>query len=323
MNTRGACLTAFFLGILTAGCADRAAGNSLETENALAIRLDTLLPVPADPSERKSIGVLRLGPHNFAFDRSRGDGRDVDVRRIDGTPIPFRVVFWDSAAALARLELGLDSSLLEPGARAWLFWKQPVADRSDSIAVWRDIPDRQRQVLTSVLVNDFEFGSVRSLLPEASSWYAVANELTSISTPTVRADSLAWSGDVMHVRYEADSTRFRNVILGLSLGSRPRVLRSMDSIVFRVRGSGRFSLALDRLLPGSEGKAWLHIPLTTSWKRWVVRPKDFLLPGGVGNNIGWMAVRDSVTNLTFLLTGGSDFYVDDIRFHGMDANDFR
>lgn len=317
-----ASIAVFLAGVL-AGCADRAAGNTLETENAVAIRIDTLLSSPPQGTDRKSVGVLRLGAHNFAFERVGREGRELDFRKDDGAPVPFRIVFWDSAAALARIEIGLDSSLLRPQARLWMLWNQPSATRSDSSAVWSDIALRQRSLLSSVLVSDFEYGSLRSLLPEPTNWYSVPSESTSISKPEVVADSLSWSGGVLRVRYAADSTKFRNVVLGLSLGSRPRVLRSMDSLVLRMRGSGRVSIALDRLYLPNEGKAWLHLPIAPTWKRVVVRPQDFLPAGGVGKNIGWEGVRDSVTNLTFLLTGGSEFYVDDIRIHGMDANDFR
>jgi len=307
-----------------AGCADRSAGNSLETENALAIAIDTLVPARPLDSEHRSVGVLRLEGAAFPFERVRGDARDLAVHRADGSPVPFRVVFWDSAKALGRIELGLDSTLLRPGALAWLLWQQTPANRSDSLAVWQAIAPSQRLLLTSTLLSDFESGKVRSLLPESTSWYSVASESTTVSSPAVLSDSATGgAGKVMHVTYQADSLKFRYVVVGLDLGPKPRVMRTLDSLVLRVRGSGKLSLAFDRLVPGHLGKAWLHVQLTPSWKRLVVRPGDLLPAGGSGGNIGWAGVRDSVTNLTFLLAGGSDFYVDDIRLHGLNRTDFR
>lgn len=54
-----------------------------------------------------------------------------------------------------------------------------------------------------------------------------------------------------------------------------------------------------------------------------IRPQDFNSPSIVGNNVGWEAVRNRVTNLTFLVAGGSELWLDDIRLYGIDGNDLK
>lgn len=308
------------------GCDDRSAGNSLETENAVAARVisvDSILPSWNRPFDQATVAVLRLDRTNFPFDSTLGDGRDVVAETDSKRRIPFRIVTWDSARSQARLEVRIEGALLAKGSSFLLRWDGDSIVRSDSQAVWRAVPDSQHLVLNSALVSDFENGGTRSLLPIGTSWYSVASESTTISTPKVVQDTIGWAGKVMQVNFSADTTKYRYVVLGLDL-KKPRSFRTLDSIVFRARGTGTITVALDRLGPGTaNSKAWVHYPLRQPWRRYVVKPSTFLPPSPTGDNIGFQGIKDSVTNLTFLLGGGPDLQIDDIRVHGLSRDDFR
>lgn len=313
------------LAILIPGCDDRSAGNSLETENAVAARtiaVDSVLPAWNRPFDQATIAVLRLNRTNFPFDSTLSDGRDVVVETKEYRKIPFRIVTWDSARGVGRLEVRIDGPLLAKGSRFLVRWDGDGTPRSDSQAVWRAVPDSQFLALNSALVSDFENGSTQTALPVGTFWYGVAPESTTISTPKVVQDTIGWAGKVMQVSFSADTAKYRYVILGLDL-KKPRSFRTLDSIVFRARGTGTITVALDHLGSAKDGKAWVHYPLRQPWRRYVVKPSSFLAPSPVGDNVGFHGVKDSVTNLTFLLGGGPDLQIDDIRIHGLDRDDFR
>lgn len=307
------------------GCDDRSAGNSLETENAVAARVisvDSILPFWNRPYDQATVAVLRLDHTNFPFDSALGDGRDVVAESSEKRRIPFRIVTWDSAKAQARVEVRIEGALLAKGSKFLLRWDGDSIARTDSQAVWRAVPDSQILALNSALVSDFETGSIKTQLPVGTSWYSVASESTSISTPRVVQDTIGWAGKVMQVSFSADTTKYRFVVLGLDLKT-PRSFRTMDSIVLRARGTGKFTVALDHLKFNRGDKAWAHFALRQSWRRIVVKPSSFLPPSSVGDNVGFDSIKDSVTNLTFLLGGGPDLQIDDIRIHGLDRDDFR
>lgn len=314
------------IAMLLPGCDDRSAGNSLETENAVAARVisvDSILPAWNRPFDQPTIAVLRLDRTNFPFDSALGDGRDVVVESTEKRRIPFRIVTWDSARAQARVEVRIEGALLAKGSKFLLRWDGDSMARSDSQAVWRAIPDSQVVALNSALVSDFENGSIRTPLPIGTSWYTVAPESTTVTSPKIVQDTIGWAGKVMQVSFSADTTKYRYVVLGLDL-KKPRSFRTLDSIVFRARGTGTITVALDRLgAGGANSKAWVHFALRQPWRRIVVKPSTFLAPSPVGDNIGFEAIKDSVTNLTFLLGGGPYLQIDDIRIHGLDRDDFR
>lgn len=325
-RSRNIPLLAAAVAVLLPGCDDRSAGNSLETENAVAARkisVDSILPAWNRPFDQSTVAVLRLDRNNFPFDSALGDGRDVVAESAEKRRIPFRIVTWDSSKAQARVEVRIEGALLAKGASFLLRWDGDSAPRSDSQAVWRAVPDSQVLALNSALVSDFEFGSIRTQLPVGTSFYSVASESTSISAPQIVPDTIGWAGKVLQVSFSADTAKYRFVVLGLDLKT-PRSFRTMDSIVFRARGTGKISLALDHLQDGRTGKkAWVHYPLRQPWRRIVVKPSSFLAPSPVGDNVGFDAIKDSVTNLTFLLGGGPDLQIDDIRIHGVNRDDFR
>lgn len=309
---------------------ERIAGNTTQTENTASARtilVDSILPVWNHPYWFPTVATLRLDSNNFDFSGTDSAGRDLAVLSEKGDSIPFDVVEWDKPARQGRLHVRIEKPLLVPGAKFVLHWFQPVHKRSDPVAVWREIPDSQRLFIGSVLVDDFEGPTMRSRLPDSTSWYkSLSDSFVTVSDPVHVAAGGGRKGTALRLAYKTPANTYKWALTGLALGSngQPRNLRSLDSIVFWAKGSGTLSVAFDRLAPHKpEGKAWIHMELDTGWTRIRIQPSDLLGPDKLGENIGWDAVRDRVTNLTFLVSGGTNMYLDDIRLHGVDAEDLK
>ena len=313
--------------VLATGCSeDRRAGNSSETENniaARAISVDSVLPDWNRPHGVPTIATLKLDSTNFAFDEVDSTGTEVDVQTEAGIPIPFNKVFWDKAARRARLQVRLDTNLLDRRTRFLIRWKMDSKERSNPGAVWSGIPDSQRLALTSVLVDDFERGTMQNLLPIPQVWYMGGSDLGRIASFTIGAAGANRSGNALGIEYSANAALGQYALMGTALGPGVYNLRSLDSIVFYARGSGTFHPSLDRWTNGMGYKARVKVPIDSTWRRVRIRPKDFETSIDISGNIGWRYIRDSVTNLTFMVAGGSELWVDDVRFYGIDRGDLR
>jgi hypothetical protein len=100
-------------------------------------------------------------------------------------------------------------------------------------------------------------------------------------------------------------------------------LRSFDSLVLRARGNGNIYLTLEHLVNGVGPKAWKRCSLNSAWSRFQVDPSNFDPIDLASKNWGWNAVRDSVTHLTFILSDGTDAWIDDVRLYGVNRDDLR
>jgi len=307
------------------GCSEgRVVGNSSETENTLTaqvIRVDSLLPAWNRPVASPTVATLRLDASNFDFSLTDSAGSTVALEQPNGTPIPFEKMFWDKFAARARLRARIDTALLTKGARLVLAWNRPSAERSAPASVWSALPDSQKLALTSVQVDDFEGGSMQNLLPLPHTWYRSMSDSAKVNWFTLGSAGGGRSGNALGIGYSASYLTGRYALIGTSLGSGPCSLRSLDSLVVWVRGSGTMAIAFDNLTGTGNKKAWKRYQLDTAWRRVRLRPSELDTADGIGGNIGWDRVRDSVTNLTFLVMGGSEFWIDDVRLHGIDRDD--
>jgi len=304
------------------GCGtDHVAGSSSETENMLAraIPVDSLVASWNRPVNGVTVATIRLDSSNFDFSRSSSTGLDLSVERTDGHLLPFEIVHWDSAAARARLHVRLDSSLLAGRQRIVLRWGLARVARTDPAAVWTAISDTQRQEVNSVLIDDFEHGTLSSLLPNSNSWYVIESDSVPVVTvPTLVPASLGRAGTAAHFTYVKPYS-----LMGLALGGH-RSLRSLDSMVLWARGTGVLLPAFDNLDSGTGGKAWTHVALDSlAWTRIRIRPQDLDTADNQAGNVGWISIRDRVSYLTFLVAAGTEVYLDDIRLYGIDRDDLK
>lgn len=319
----------FCIGLLSlvAGCGDTQAGTSTQTENHLGmrtIRIDSILPAENPCPMGATVSTLRFDSANFDFSQADSSGRSLAIERLDGAPVPFQVVFWDRHSALGRLKVRIDSTLRASHSSLVLRWTQPLASRSDSVGVWQGISPAQTLFLNSVLVDDFEDGDLRNALPDSSMWTDTASANASFSNFDVRPAAGGHSGKVLHFTYSADSATNQYVLIKTPLASSSRCLRSLDSIVLWMRGSGKLYVALEKSFGGVSKKAWaVHRVDSSQWNRIRVRPQDFAAAENKYGNVGWSSVRDSITHITFLMAGSGDFLLDDIRVFGIDRDDLR
>ena len=309
--------------MIAAGCADeRVSGNTTQTENTLArIAVDSVLPEWNHPVRATTVATLRFDSSNFDFRLTDSAGRDLSVEKESGQPIPFDIVFWDKPARLGRLQVRLDSSLLHPGSHFLLRWNQTLQVRSSHAAVWQSLPDSQVLALRSVPVADFGTGSDTTQLPTRPLWsYFSMDSSTFIGRQFVPATPRP--GTALSIGYSTIGTGYVVVKAPLVLGGAPRNIRAMDSLVFWAKGTKGSSLflAFDHR---NAFKAWKLDTLDTVWTRFRVRPSDFIPASNpIGGNRGWVAVRDSATDLSFILSGGTDAMLDDIRIYGLNREDF-
>jgi len=303
---------------------DRVAGGTTETDNmvtARAIRVDSILPHWNHPERLATVATLRLDSTNMDFARSTADGKDVVVETIDSLRLPFRIVFWDQAARRGRIQVRLEPSLQRPGSWIRLRWGLTESVRTDSIGVWKDIPDSQRLALTSILVSDFEQSSLVSLLPIPQNWSSLAADPAMISAPSLVDAGMGRTGRALHVAFAA-AIQSGYAYTSVPLGGM-RSLRSLDSIVFWARGPRTIlTFAFDHK-GVNDTKAWTPRNLDSTWKHIAIRPSDLDSAKPVGGNVGWLGVRDSVTDISFFVVQGSDLWLDDIRLYGIDRDDLR
>jgi hypothetical protein len=178
--------------------------------------------------------------------------------------------------------------------------------------------------LNSVLVDDFEGGVLQNLLPDSATWTTNTSDSGSISSFGIVA-AQGRTGHVLHMAYQADSGAGQYALTSTALATTPRCFRSMDSIVLWERGGGRFTVAMEHIANGVSRKAWKVMPLDTGWKRIRIRPQDFdsASPTGKFGNLGWKAIRDTITHLTLFAAARSDLWIDDVRIYGIDREDLR
>lgn len=319
MNASRAVVLAF--GLWLGGCsADRSSGGTAETENAISareFRVDSLLPEWNRPKGVPTVATLRLDSNNFLFRGLDPAGRDLDIRRLDGSSLPFEILLWDPPRRQARLRVRLDGELLEKGSRLAVWQGLPTVRRENPTSVWSGIPDSQRIELTSVLVDDFEGGSIKTRLPDSSSWYLATSAGTGIT--------LSAMGRAGHaVRLVSTGSSADPVALAAALlVPSPKSLRSIDSIVFWARGKGDARGALERAGAGIQVVAWSAIALDTSWQRIRIVPGSFDTAARTSGGARWDEVRDSLTHLSFWMQGAGELWIDDPRLYGIDRDDLR
>lgn len=308
------------------GCADdRSTSTTSETENVVTARellVDSILPVWVPRDSQPSIATLRLDSTHLSFDLTDSGGRDVAFLDAQGVPMPFDIVDWDKPGRSGRVHLRINDPGSSRLSRIRMLWKQPLADRSDEMATWFGItPDRVRLV-NSLFVDDFEDGDLVSGIPTGTSWFTGApQESTSIQPPQVLATP---TGRVLSATFVADAAKYRYVVLKLDLGAAPRAFRGLDSLTLDARGPTVLSVQLEHVFAGSTRKAWVHVHLDSTWKSLTIRPQDFLPADSTRPAVvGWVAARDSINTLSFLMSGGTQVLMDNIRFHGLNQDDIR
>lgn len=338
MRRRLGMLAVLWAGALLGGCSNnRSAGTSTETENAIvaiSFSIDSALAGLAAPQGSPVVATLRLDVGRYDFSASRADGQDLEVVQSDGKAVPFEIVTWDPRNAYGRIRVRIAPSLRGNWSRIVLRSGLAPAPRQSPGEVWKAIPDSFRSAWTSVLVDDFESGNLlRNRLPDSSFWFLGG----ALPASGIASAGIVRSGQALRLVCGAGQCGSVPTILAATQISRKvRNFRSLDSIEFWMRGSGKTwismehldSLQMGRLARGKidslePRRAWTWRLADSTWRRVAIRPSDFEPADGRSGNVGWGALRDSLNYVSVLLEGGSEVWIDDLRFHGILEADLR
>ena len=187
-----------------------------------------------------------------------------------------------------------------------LFWEDP------------DLPKKDTSVqLHSYLFEDFE--------DSTAGWY-VSNSLYATAHLETDSAGLGRSGLVAHFANQNDSA-LTWALMGRHIGETD--LSEIDSVTFWIRGNieGKIYFSFDVIADSSvsydSGKAWKSFEIDSVWTRLVVTPETLIKADSIGENIGWDAVKNHVTNISIFGGSSGEFWVDDIVFYGVDSTAFR
>jgi len=190
-----------------------------------------------------------------------------------------------------------------------------------------------------VPVENFDDGDERALFTQywqGSFWYwwlgadssagavlpkSMANFLDGIT------DSSAWSGKSFHLVYKkpssTDSASYQ--WMGFRLGSKLN-LTNLDSVSLMVKGNGLVQMGLEHLEDSTDPvgrysvssiyqKTVWQDTATSVWRKVVFRMAS---PPCSASLTSWASISDRVDQFSLFFQGGTDVWIDDIRFYGID-----
>lgn len=335
---RIAFLACAFALVASCGDADRSAGNSgTSTDNVVTARLYSIDSIAAR-LERPDTGayplLVELDSSDIDFSKALPDGGDLLVQKDDSSALPFHFREWNQRERIASLWVRVP--------RADLWWHRSIRishggdvrwDAADSAATWKGVSAAMRSRVTSFTIADFEQDSAFALLPcQCNRWYVGwSSDATLYSPYKTHAVEPAIAYDAerksraLHLVWSASISGW--VLFGTRLGTTWHRLASLDSVVFWAKGNGAIRIAFEDRADSSGlnssdlRKAWANVDLSPVWKRYSVRPSDFLPPDQW--NVGWPAIRERSNTFTVFGVTGSEFWIDDIQFHGISRFELR
>ena len=320
------------LAILLIGCGDdRSAGNNgTSTDNVVTARfsVDSIALNLVQPDTGAYPLLVRLDSTALDHSKTLFGGADLQLSFDNGASVPFAVREWDRSerkgslwARIPRNQLGRHRILRVS------YGDEVTRNLSNPTATWSGVSQNLRSRLTSVVLADFEQDTLRALLPcNCNNWYADVSPGSTLLKPAagkpiesaIVADPLGRRTWVLHVSYTAGPNNW--ALAGTRLGTRFHRMGMLDSITLRARGKGVLRVALE---DGRDSlgfaKAWAPVALDSLWKRVVIKPSNFDPPDQW--NTGWLSVKDRINTFTVFGQQGTDFWVDDIVFHGVGPQD--
>lgn len=176
-------------------------------------------------------------------------------------------------------------------------------------------------------VKHFMFDDFEDDLDEegnVKNWYSSHSDDATAELEIINTDK-GRSGYVAHFTCTNDAD-YNWALMGQYLGGAVD-MSALDSIVFWARGTieNYISFSFDIIKNDEEAnkttstKSWTHITLTEDWKRYSFTPADMIdAENDNGGNVGWEAVKDSVTNISIFGGSGGEFWIDDIQVFGLE-----
>ena len=163
--------------------------------------------------------------------------------------------------------------------------------------------------------DDFENG--------AGAWEATASLNAEVSF-NIESAGLGREGKAAHFICKRDSAaQWDWALIGRELGGYVN-MSNLDSIRFWVRVStpSRISFSFDRFVnddsvtSSDNIKSWRHFEADTVWTQFTVIPAERDTADCNGGNVGWEAVKDSITKIGIFGAMDTEVWVDDIEVFG-------
>lgn len=288
--------------------------------------LDSLISDWMQPISDPTVVIIRLDSLNFDFTQAMQSGHDIRFYDATGALLPYQRRLWNYESKQALIMVRV--SMLSTQDQIEMRWGSPGALDRSTDSVWNTISDSLRLELNSVLVGDFESRSALTNLKapiQETYWYVFPFDSTVSFTPTDWLDGIVprddeYGGSAVHLSYMATDNKW--IFIGASLSSTPKNFSALDSIVFWIKGDGLLTVSLDHV-GDSGGKAVYNDSLHAEWTRMSINPSMFLAADGIGGNIGWEAVKDSITSIAFFIGSGTEFWIDDVRIYGLNRDDLK
>lgn len=277
------------------------------------------------PMSIPTVLTLRLDSTNFDFSTAKSDGSDLRFYDDDGEPLQIEIDTWN-----AKIQSGIINIRVEKAADTTGQWTMKWGNQSahvyENADVWKDLSDSLVEAINSILVLDFESDNNQNCLPGdlQSNWYLspetiLDSTIYSNNMLAVEDADKGRSGKALHIPYEAKSPDY--VLVGTRIASTPRDIGHLDSVEVWIRGNGMYNIILENLDAEKNYKAQYKGEANEKWERIVVRPQDFE-QDSIGYH-GWDVTRNRITHFTVFAFNGSDLWVDDVKFYGINRDDLR
>jgi len=322
-------------GLLASCGLDRSAGNNgTSTDNvltAVVVSIDSAAFGQVRPDTGAYPLLLRLNGGHLDFQKTLPGGADLRVQLDDSNALPFQVREWSIRENFGSVLVRVPRHMVWTSRRLVLYTGEGVRfNLSDSASTWNGVSNNLRTRLTTTTLADFEQDSLYALLAcNCNHWYTGLSDSALQQLPilgktvetALETDTLGPRSRVIHMRFRLLAPS-KWVLIGTNLGTRFQRMNLLDSITFRARGNATLRIALeDRSTLNDTLKAWAPVTIDSVWRQYRVRPVDFLPPGTL--SVGWDSIRTRVTTFTIFGMGGTDAWIDDIRFHGVGEAELR
>lgn len=281
------------------------------------------------------VGFIRLNSRNFDFSEVMAQGKDVQVETEDGDPMTYAINYWNDTLEQAEIQVLLDAKT----ELVKLTWGMGAVDEKSakkvtSSKLWESVSAEVAREQNSVSLIDFENGFKSNVTAPAAvfDWYFEYQGDSVETTPGldnaiegVESAGAGRDGKAFHWKSKSPNGSWSYVGLWLSSAKKPSNFQAIDSVEFMVRGTGRIAFAFEAEdTTGYVSKAFNFDSLATDsgkWVRKVIKQSDFAEGTGAYANIGWDVIQTRVTNFNIAAYGEAEFWLDDIKFYGVNLDD--
>lgn len=281
------------------------------------------------------VGFIRLNSANFDFKDVMTQGKDVQIETEDGEPITFAINYWNDTLEQAEIQVLMDAET----ENVKLTWgmgavDEKTAKKVSSSKLWESVSADVAREQNSVNLVDFENGFKTNVTAPAKvfDWYFEYQGDSVETTPGlddaiegVESAGAGRDGKAFHWKSKSPNGSWSCIGLWLSSAEKPSNFQAIDSVEFLVRGNGRIAFAFESEdTTGYVSKAFNFDTLKTEsseWVRKVIKQGDFVEGTGAYANIGWDVIQTRVTNFNIAAYGEAEFWLDDIKFYGVNLDD--